>query len=1013
MRDKLRILLGIETGETSIVSMLLAQSVFLGVFIGAYDISAYSLLLSTFDEKMMAYGYIISGFAGIILISFCIRFRKRVQISNFALINLIIVTLSTLLFWSALNFHPGNWIVFIVFAMAGPLNILTLFSFWAIVAKLYSANEKISGLADSGLVTGIALISFIIPGLISFKLQTYNIILIGGLSLLISTFIQRAISVQIRLNKSGINEKPVKPASVSFSSAFRKNKLYRFLGLYATFSVLVAYIILYSFMTITRKQFPVAEEMAGFLGLFTGSMMLLTEFVKRIIIPHYIRHFGIRGCLIISPVLVALVAFFGIIAGVSFGYTESASGYLIFFFLLAFNTLLSKSMKDSVETPSFKVIYNSLQSNINTEIQNGIFYSVNEVGVLLSGILLSVFGFLSFIKIIHFSFLLLILVLVWIFIALRLYKEFRKSLIKSVERADEAPLKDKNLFFFDGFRNRFTGQLFFRTNYFDLIIGDYDVLNSIRNEWYFRELIDSALSKNDLNLVRVLKTISINADLDDRICQQSDEAIEILQNISTSFNFSKSHDLISVTGKKVFSESRMPQTSEILSLLRSNSVESKRQAIFLIGKFRLSDLLYVVCECLNIRGLASDAFKVLQSFGPYAEDDLIRYYLIMSGNTRLSKSILQLLGKTCTKGKSGFLYSRLWSNSRQLKEVVIKGLIDCKFVPTNVEKQRLDQLIIEVTGLITWNLSAKIIFKKSCDKFLLDILNAETERWTKFLFNILSVTYGSASVDIIRKNLNNNSMDSGSYANEIANLVFSDSVKSHLLPLLEVVSDTAKLKRLSKFFPVEVNGRNKLLEDILNRDYNLIGIWIKACALRSIDKIDGSEMAESTIALLFSPEPILQEESVNLIRRSSIEFYYSACNRLPESIRNRLNKILTGNIDSKDLVFEKVRFLAGCFGEINEEDLISPASELSFVKEFNDEDLNYPEGCILWTINGAETVDVQIIYSGVGGSPRRHQSDESLSYYLLTLSVVEEFHFQFPDESLSVLRYIDDHDSNL
>jgi hypothetical protein len=83
------------------------------------------------------------------------------------------------------------------------------------------------------------------------------------------------------------------------------------------------------------------------------------------------------------------------------------------------------------------------------------------------------------------------------------------------------------------------------------------------------------------------------------------------------------------------------------------------------------------------------------------------------------------------------------------------------------------------------------------------------------------------------------------------------------------------------------------------------------------------------------------------------------------------------------------------------------------VKEFNDEDLNYPEGCILWTINGAETVDVQIIYSGVGGSARRNQSDESLSYYILTLSAVEEFHFQFPDESLSVLRYIDDHDSNL
>jgi hypothetical protein len=589
---------------------------------------------------------------------------------------------------------------------------------------------------------------------------------------------------------------------------------------------------------------------------------------------------------------------------------------------------------------------------------------------------------------------------------------FRKLLRseKAIERDDVPIFTENNSIQLNSFRNRFTGQLFFRNNYFELIIGDYDLLNSIRNEWYFTELIDHALSRNDLNLVRVLKTISINAELEDRMRQQADEAIEILQNISSTFNFSKSHDFNS--GRKVFSETRIPQTSEILSLLRSNSVESKRQAIFLIGKFRLSDLLYMVCECLNIKGLAGDAFKVLQSFGSYAEDDLIRYYLIMSGNTRLSKSILQLLGKSCTKGKSGFLYSRLWTNSRQLKEVVIKGLIDCKFEPTNVEKQRLEQLIVEVTGLITWNLSAKIIFKKCNDNFLLDVLNRETERWTKFLVDVLSVTYGTASFDIIRKNMNNNRMDSGSFAREIANLIHSDSVKSHLLPLFEVVSDTVKLKKLSKFFPVEADGRNKLLEDIINRDYNLIGIWIKAYALRSLEKIEGPEMAESVTAILFSPELILQEESVKLISRSNNELYSRACNRLPESTKNRLDKILTGDVDSKDLVFEKVRFLKGYFGEINEEDLISLASELRFVKRFNDEDLSNVEGCLIWKINRAGTAEVQINYGGVGGSGTMDQSDDSLSYYILTLSSVEEFHFQFPNESLAVLKYIDDHDSS-
>jgi ATP:ADP antiporter, AAA family len=1009
MRDKFRILPGKEAKDRTMVSMFLAQSVFLGIFIGAYDISAYSLLLSTFDQKMMAHGYVLSGFAGIILTSFYIRFRERIQISRLAFINLIIVTLSTLALWTALYFHPEKWIVIVVFILAGPINILTLIGFSTITSRLFSADKNLSGLADTGLLAGIALISFIIPVLISFKFQVYNILLIGGLSVMISTFIQRTLNVQIRLNNAGMNVNSLRPISTIFPSAYRKNKLYSSLARYSVFSVMTAYVILYSFMTITKEQFPVAEEMARFLGLFTGSMMLLTEFIRRVIFLPFIRTYGIKGCLIISPGMIVPITFITIAIGLSMGYAVSTGGYFVFFLLLALNRLLSKSMKDAIEVPSFKNIYSSQQSSIQTEIHNGISYSVNEIGVLLSGIILSVFGFLSFIKIIHFSFLLFFLVLVWIYLARKVYKEYKKSLNKSIERAGDSMLKENNSIQFESFRNRFTGQLFFRTNYFNLIIGDYDVLNSIRNEWYFKELIDYALSKNDLNLLRVLKTISVNAELDERTRQQSDEAIAILQNISTSFNFSKSNDLKSSTTTKVFSETRMPQTSEILSLLRSNSIESKRQAIFLIGKFRLSDLLYLVCECLNTRGLASDAFKVLQSFGAYAEDDLLRYYLIVSGNIRLSKTILQLLAKTCTKGKSGFLYSRLWSNSRQLKEIVVKGLIDCKFVPTNIEKQRLDQLIIEISGIIAWNLSAKIILKESNDNILLNQINIETERWTKFLFNILSVTYGCAPVEIIM--LNNKT---GSYNNEIANLVFSDSVKSQLIPLLESDSDNVKVKRLSKFFPVKINGRNKLLEDLLNRDYNLTGLWTKACALRCMENIDGPEMAESVIALLFSPEQILQEESVNLMKRTGNEYYLKACNRLPEISRTRMDKIFTGDLDKKDLIFEKVQFLAKCFSEIHEEDLISLACELHFIKKLIDDDnIDSGEGYIIWTIDSDDILDIQINYSGVAGSTARVRSRERTSYYFLTLSAVEEFYFQFPDEAVCVLKYIDDHDCNM
>ena len=62
----------------------------------------------------------------------------------------------------------------------------------------------------------------------------------------------------------------------------------------------------------------------------------------------------------------------------------------------------------------------------------------------------------------------------------------------------------------------------------------------------------------------------------------------------------------------MLSGTRMPQTTEILRLLRDNSIESKRYAIFMIGKFRITDMLPEVCECLNLQGLETDAYTVLE-----------------------------------------------------------------------------------------------------------------------------------------------------------------------------------------------------------------------------------------------------------------------------------------------------------------------------------------------------------------------------------------------------------------
>jgi hypothetical protein len=172
-------------------------------------------------------------------------------------------------------------------------------------------------------------------------------------------------------------------------------------------------------------------------------------------------------------------------------------------------------------------------------------------------------------------------------------------------------------------------------------------------------------------------------------------------------------------------------------------------------------------------------------------------------------------------------------------------------------------------------------------------------------------------------------------------------------------------------------------------------------------------MAESVTALLFSPEELIQEESANLIARSKPELYKSASQRMPESIKTRLDKILNGTTDKKELLFDKVEFLSKYFEGISEDELLSLACEMKYIKDFDRESLSSSEGFIIWTLNGDNRVnEVHVVYHGESGHLiPKYQEEKHLSFYFLPLSAVEEFHFQFPDKSFEILKYIDNNEA--
>jgi AAA family ATP:ADP antiporter len=1016
MKDRLFQLLGIEHGEESMVTMLLTQSVFLGIFYGAFDISAHSLFLAIFDEKAMARAYVVSGFAGIILTGLYTWLQARLIFKNFATTNLIFVTILTLFLWITLLLYPSKWVIFMVFVMLGPLNILAMLGFWGTTGRLFTLRQgkRLFGLVDAGLIIGIIISCYAIPVLLAFKFQSHNILLISAASILVAAFIQILIGRRFTF-AAGRTGKAEKKSGLSI---FREDSYIRIMGIFIALSVMTAFFVQYSFMAVTREQYPVEEDMARFLGLFTGSMMIFTLLIKILVFSYLIRNYGLRTCLALSPVLVAGFTAIAVIIGMIQGYTPASGGFLLFFLLLALSRLFSKSLKDSIESPSFKVIYQTVDEKIRYEVQSGIDGTINEIAALSSGLLLAGLGALSFIKLIHFSWVLFSIIILWIFVALRLYIEYRKSIRKSLEAVATPDTGPENENRREALKNKASGINLFKTSFYNLVTGDLSVIDITANRWFLSRIIEYTEKTQDLCMLPALKKISSKADIDEDIRHRSAAVIDQLEvtkgdphKLTRSVPLLPEDDKL-INARKTLASTRLPQTTEILRLLRDNNIESKRYAIYMIGKFRLTDMISEVCNCLSIHGLETDAFNVLYSFGTDAREELFRLYLSSSGNINISKLIIRLLSKSYTRENTDFLFARIWSNSRQVKEAAVKSLIKSGYKANEEEKDKIHQLISEIIGMITWNISAQSCLEKSNNSDLLEVIKKETATWNIFLFNILSIAYDSGSLSKIRVNIESGTVESVNYALEMIDIVIDETIKAKLVSLIDVVSDDEKLKNLHQFYPGEVPQYDQLIEDIINRDYNLISIWSKACTLRIIENISRTGIEESVIALLFSPEKILQEEAAKLIGRTNRELYSKASSRIPEDPDSILEKIISGEFPDNELLMEKVRFLSGLFKDIPEDELLFLAGSMKYFKDISNAKIEDNQSYLIWNTRSDfnETKVLPFFEENLTDNRKSYISSDDTYYYLIPLTALEDFQNMFPERTFEIYNYLDSHE---
>ncbi len=390
-------LLNVEKGEEKPVLLLLAMGFFMGVFLYTYKIVSEALFLSTYNEDHVPAALFISALLGVISTSIFATLQNKMSFARLAIFNYLVIFCFLGLIRLSFAFLPDsvhNILIFGLFILFQPVLSITILGFWGLFGRIFNLRQskRIIGGIDSGQLTAAILISFTIT-LINQYIENYDILIISMGGILVSM-----IFLIILIKNTNIDQKVAEEDHKVNTNLKKilKDKYVVLLSSFLFLSMLSYMIIHFSFLTATDIYFTSEQQLVSFLGVFHGSIMILSLLMQTFVNDKLIAMYGLRTALMVLPVVLFLLTLAVIVVASTVGVIPGTPEFTWFFLFVAISKLFMDSLKEALENPSFKLFFMPLDIRIRFDIQAKVEGVVNESSRFIASIIILILGFLTF-----------------------------------------------------------------------------------------------------------------------------------------------------------------------------------------------------------------------------------------------------------------------------------------------------------------------------------------------------------------------------------------------------------------------------------------------------------------------------------------------------------------------------------------------------------------------------------------------------------------------------------------
>jgi len=976
------------------------QAICVGVYLASFDIGSHAIFLDKFQTDQIPLAFIMSGLFGVILMSIYTFFSSRISFRIFTIFNYLIIGIITILlfyfaeFRDLVNLQARGYPLMLPFTLMFPFNIIVLLTFWHSVNNIYirDQSKRLLPYIQLSHIGGIVLGSW---GIILFLFISWNlnlIILGSAISILIAFFLQLIISPVHKYSNIFLHhKKKLNPIRSKFIELFYTK--YTFLLVVFVFlSALIGMIIHYDFIDMTRDSYPMIVGFAKFLGLFTGTLFILIYGVNRFLIRKILYSYDSPYSMILIPVGMVVLTIIAIVTYFFLGWSRAIFRFTFIFLLVAAVKAGYETLKNTIELPSLKVLFQSLDIRFHRSIiprMEGTFrlFSMIFAGLVLIGLIQ-----LKFHNSNQLLYIVIILSLLWIFIAVKLVKSYQaalKNIIKKIRiivKAKEHDLSSVDKHFHELLNSDIPGKvisaLSISANTEPLSFEKHliDLLN-IPSPEIRRYILWKINQLSVFNALPGIKEIKINDD-DTSSVNLKTNTIEVFEkklmlaksgsSVERLANSRKINERILACDILGFAGGIKDSGSLLINLARDFEPDVKFAAVKAMTRLSNPEHTHILIGYLASPVYYSYAFEALIRVGDEALNQLEQVFLLPDADNILLSRIVKIYGKIGSPRAHDLLINKIENQNRIIGRQAIISLRESGFQATPGNINRILNGVVRILNTMSWNLSAlQSIGISSKFPLLEDALNAELADNYRVLFHLLSLAYNSTAIANIRNLLGNENDRDISYAIEMLDQIVNEEIKQVLFPVLENLSIRERVKQLKYFFPAENIFKNELISEVITRDYNVISLYAKACAIFSWLQLKKQDIDQVLVSNLFHPSKLIRESAAYIISKIDKKYLNNVYPRIERGI---VNEIKTSIEQAKNsplyLIFNRIQFLRQCpkLENIPEYVLLDFAGYLEFHKPDKEKEITIDQNEKVFSLLMVVEGTIEMIAGGINGT---------------------------------------------